>query len=155
VYHVIQSLLDLAQTARRSAPHHYRRADLGFFPAGVLAAYWVGGEPALIGAAVLMPILFIDVGGFSQREFNVALLQRSTKTLLQRDIFTEFDERTYAQTSDRTTGSALFQIQINDYQSLVDRHGQTAVDTVINVLASGLFCKCVIKIKSRAWGIAT
>jgi diguanylate cyclase (GGDEF)-like protein len=102
-----------------------------FFPAGVLAAYLAGGEPALIGAAVLMPILFLTVGVFSQREFNVALLQRSSKTLLQRDIFTEFVERTYAQTYDRTTGSALFQIQIDDYQSLVDRHGQTAADTVI------------------------
>lgn len=67
---------------------------LAFFPAGVLAAYWVSGEPSLIGAAVLMPILFLAVGGFSQREFNVALLQRSSKILLQRDIFTEFVERT-------------------------------------------------------------
>jgi diguanylate cyclase (GGDEF)-like protein len=34
-------------------------------------------------------------------------------------------------TRDRATGSALFQLQIDEYQPLIDRHGQAAADSVI------------------------
>ena len=104
---------------------------LAFFPAGVLAAYWIGGEPALIGTAVLLPIAFLALGGFSHRPPPSFPLQGTPKTLLQRDVFRELVDKIHVGTRDRTTGSALFQVQIDEYQSLIDRHGQAAADSVI------------------------
>ena len=104
---------------------------LAFFPAGVLAAYWIGGEPALIGTAVLLPIAFLALGGFSHRTPPSFPLQGTPKTLLQRDVFRELVDKIHVGTRDRTTGSALFQVQIDEYQSLIDRHGQAAADSVI------------------------
>ena len=37
---------------------------LAFFPAGVLAAYWIGGEIALIAVSATLPLLFLALGGF-------------------------------------------------------------------------------------------
>lgn len=95
---------------------------LAFFPTGVLAAYWIGGEAALIGTAAAMSIVFLAIGGFSAT--------RNDK-YLPRDVFDNLIETVLEKTIDRSRGSALFHIKVDDYASLIERHGQIAADTVI------------------------
>ena len=104
---------------------------LAFFPTGVLAAYWIGDEAALIGTAAAMPIVFLAIGGFSAARNDIYLPRDSFSGLLRRDIFDNLVEAVFEKTKDHSRGSALFHIKVDDYASLIERHGQIAADTVI------------------------
>lgn len=104
---------------------------LAFFPAGILTVYWVGGETALIAVAAAMPILFLAIGGFSKPNEKTFSSRNNFAGLLQRDVFNDIVAQIYEKTRDRTCGSALFHVRIDDYAALVDRHGQAAADTVM------------------------
>lgn len=104
---------------------------LAFFPAGVLAAYWIGGEIALISVSAISPLLFLALGGFSQGRYANRLSRDSFTGLLRQDGFNDLVEHIYEKTADKTLNSALYHIQIDDYPALIERHGQTAADIVI------------------------
>lgn len=104
---------------------------LAFFPTGVLAAYWIGGEAALISTAAAMPIVFLAIGGFSVARYDKYMPRDSFSSLLRRDVFDNLVETVLEKTIDRSRGSALFHIKVDDYASLIERHGQVAADTVI------------------------
>lgn len=104
---------------------------LAFLPAGILAAYWAGGEAMMIVAAAAVPAVFLAIGGFSVSRQGVFLSRDSFNGLLQKDGFNDLVAHVFEKTEDKILGSALFHIQIDDFASLIERHGQTAADTVI------------------------
>ena len=83
---------------------------LAFFPTGVLAAYWIGGEAALIGTAAAMPIVFLAIGGFSAARYDKYMPRDSFSGLLRRDVFDNLVETVLEKTIDRSRGSALFHL---------------------------------------------
>lgn len=101
-----------------------------FFPADILGVYWVGGEIALIGTAAAMPLIFLALGGFSASQHDTGLSCDGYSGLLQRDVFNSLVDQIFEKTKDRSRRSALFHIRVDDYASLIERHGQTAADTV-------------------------
>lgn len=104
---------------------------LAFFPAGVLASYWIGGEIALIAAAAAAPVLLLAIGGFSYDRSGTATFSDNFIGLSRQDVFNELVGHIFEKTRDSGQSSALFQIRIDDYASLVDRHGQHAADSVV------------------------
>jgi diguanylate cyclase (GGDEF)-like protein len=104
---------------------------LAFFPAGVLGVYWVGGEISLIGTTAAMPLIFLALGGFSASQHDTGLSCDGYAVLLRRDFFNSLVDQIFEKTKDRVRGSALFHIRVDDYASLIERHGQTAADTVV------------------------
>ena len=81
---------------------------LAFLPALCLAAYWFGGEGALIvcrGALPLSSIWSVAVCGQSTR---LILHGEAVNGLLQRNAFEELTEEIYARTSQVDAKSATF-----------------------------------------------
>ena len=103
---------------------------LAFFPAAMLAAYWAVGEIGLIITAVSLPLLFLCIGGFSPTNSPNQLNGHAFSGPISPRDFNTLGEETLKETKENNSGSALFQIRIDDYTSLVERHGQTAADTV-------------------------
>lgn len=104
---------------------------LAFLPAGVLAAYWGGGEIALLSVALAAPTLYLLLGGFSASN-NRAFLPRDSFTgLLQRDGFEELVEHVREKTIDQSRTSAVFHIELEGFSQLIERHGEIAGDVVI------------------------
>lgn len=104
---------------------------LAFLPALSLASYWIGGEAALLGAALVVPALFLLAGGLSPDSRRMRLSRDSFTGLLQRDGFDDLVEHTYEKTADGTQSSAVFHIELDDFAQLVERHGEAAGDAVI------------------------
>jgi diguanylate cyclase (GGDEF)-like protein len=102
---------------------------LAFAPALSLGAFWLGGEPALILTSLGLPLLYAAAG-----------VGRSKGPADRRDKLTglilkeEFDEGLET-VNQRCIGvglkSACFVVQLDDYQNILDRHGEAAADQVV------------------------
>ncbi|NNK15788.1 MAG: diguanylate cyclase, partial [Sulfitobacter sp.] len=101
---------------------------LASLPAISLSAYWFGGEGALIVFAALLPVLYLVGGSFHDR---LTLQREAVKGVLQRNAFEELTEEIYARTSQSGREAAAFFILIDDFDQLIERHGQAAADTVV------------------------
>ena len=101
---------------------------LAFLPAISLTAYWFGGEGALIVFAALLPVLYLVGGGVDDR---LILQGEAVKGVLQRSAFEELTEEIYARTSQSGREAAAFFILIDDFDQLIERHGQAAADVVV------------------------
>ena len=94
---------------------------LAFLPALALAGFWVGGEPALLATALAVPVC-------------LALLQGRTAKAPRDDGADGFetwldDALRQARRFMRRTG--CFLIEVDDFEQLLDRHGQAAADRVM------------------------
>lgn len=94
---------------------------LAFLPALVLGGFWLGGEPALLATALTVPLLLVLIRPTSDM---------TDPTAPDDGFETTLDEalRTARQYM-RKTG--CFLIEIDDFDQLLDRHGQTAVDRMV------------------------
>lgn len=102
---------------------------LAFLPALTLGSFWVGGETALLGIALLLPVFIALVGqdnpvtkthppaetsGLGQRE----RLEKALDNILQ-----------LARPNGRTTASLV--VELDDYSMLLDRLGNKAGDDIL------------------------
>ena len=104
---------------------------LAFLPAAVLAAYWWGGETALLGVAIATPALYVLLGGLSVGNTRAFLPRDSFTGLLQKDGFEEIVEHIREKAQDKSRTSAVMHIELDDFAALVERHGERAGDLVI------------------------
>jgi diguanylate cyclase (GGDEF)-like protein len=104
---------------------------LAFMPAALLAAYWAGGEAALIITAIAIPGTFLALGGLSFDHRRLFLPRDSFTGLLQRDGFEDLVEHTFEKTANGNRSSAVFHIELDDFAQLIERHGEAAADIVI------------------------
>ncbi|MGC1504195.1 MAG: bifunctional diguanylate cyclase/phosphodiesterase [Sulfitobacter sp.] len=98
-----------------------------FVPALCLAAFWFGGEGALVVLAGLLPVLYLVGGSFHGRgslggELNTGILPRK--------LFEEFTERTYRKAQDTNAHAATLFLVIEEFEQVAARFGQTAADAV-------------------------
>ncbi|WP_135506604.1 putative bifunctional diguanylate cyclase/phosphodiesterase [Roseovarius aestuariivivens] len=94
---------------------------LAFLPAVVLAGFWLGGEPALLATALAFPLLLALVGAASptpEEGDDAEGLEAALDDALE-----------VARRCLRKTG--CFLIEVDDFDLLLDRHGQAAADRVM------------------------
>ena len=106
----------------------FGQAALAFLPAATLGTFWLGGEVALIVAALGLPVL-------------VAVLPRlmrggtsAPKPLMDlpgKDRFRIAAADTFEQTQDNTLKSAMLMLEIDEFDDFLDLHGPAAADAVL------------------------
>ncbi|NUH65668.1 phosphodiesterase [Sulfitobacter sp. S0837] len=122
---------------QRSGLTHMRRSlaaaltgppALAFLPALTLAAFWFGGETALIFAAALLPVFYLMSNRFGR---GLTLPRDAVSGLFQRGAFEELTEQIYQRAKLKGRHSAAFFTAIEDLEDLADRHGQAAADIIV------------------------
>ena len=103
---------------------------LAFMPALTLGAFWFGGETALLLSALGLPLLFALGGAFAGRAGGVMLARDSVTGLMLRDGFEAVVEQIFQDTETSGLRSACFLVELDDYNDLVDRHGQSGADLI-------------------------
>lgn len=107
-----------------------RPSTIAFLPAASLGIYWTGGDNALIGAAVVTPLIYLLVVG--SKGFRSALGKNTaTNGLVDHRNFEGTTKKIFDQAQESTLNSAIFQIQIDDFEDLADRYGQSTIDAVV------------------------
>ncbi len=106
---------------------------LAFLPAMTLAAFWFGGEAALIVVALGMPLIFAAGGAFGGRQSASGsdVLRDSVTGLMLRDGLEITVDSVFAQTETSGLLSACFVLELDGYRDLIDQHGQSAADLVV------------------------
>lgn len=101
---------------------------MAFVPALCLAAFWFGGEVPLMIVAVLMPLIYILSGGI-ERANNPA--GDSVSSFFDRSVFDGVVDDIYQKSKGTGRHSAIFVIEIDDFDNLAKRHGPAAADTIV------------------------
>ncbi|NNF25353.1 MAG: EAL domain-containing protein [Rhodobacteraceae bacterium] len=111
---------------------------VAFLPAITLAAYWIGGERALIAAALTVPATMAAAGALSvsdpagQREEDAL-----TGLPLAQNIAGKVDAITHTRDGGEMTSAALA-ISIDDLDELVKRFGNSGRDQIVKAAADRL-----------------
>ncbi len=101
---------------------------LAFLSAVLLAAYWWGGETVFLGVGLVVPLLLLAVHGSTPG--GVPLLRDSISGVLQRAHFNDMVGHIWQAARDDHKASALMFLELDDFDGLMNRHGQGAADTV-------------------------
>ncbi|MGJ8544090.1 MAG: putative bifunctional diguanylate cyclase/phosphodiesterase [Sulfitobacter sp.] len=104
---------------------------LAFLPAATLAAFWFGGEEALIAFAAGMPLAYLLTGGFGTGLKQLSIPRDAISGLISRSGIEELVDQTYDTAKAKGQHSAMFCIGIEEFPALIDHHGQAAADLVI------------------------
>lgn len=107
-------------------------ALLAFLPAATLGAYWLGGEMALMGTALVLPLAVALGGGFTEHSDRMSVPRDSVTGLLLRDGFDDIVDQVFDLTTTSGHHSAAFLLELDDFKQLISRHGQAAADEVMN-----------------------
>lgn len=122
--------------AVRTVARWLRRPQLMvFLPAATLAAYWLGGDRALLLTALGLPLVFALAGAFRFDGDRDPVAGESVA--LRRHVLAALDQALReAPVSGRTT--ACIVLQFDDADVLLDRHGRAAQAAVIQRTADRL-----------------
>lgn len=100
---------------------------LAFVPALCLAAFWFGGEGALVVLSGLIPVLYLVGGGFRA---TMPWHKGLPVGALPRPAFEDKIDEVYDSVLEQDLQSAAFYLAIDEYDEIVERFGQAAADTV-------------------------
>ena len=100
---------------------------LAFLPALTLAAFWLGGETALIVVALGLPLSLAVIGAFAAVPDPGPARDRATGLML-RDGFDDMLAQVHGQTGAGGLRSACFLLDLDDFDDVGDRHGAGAAD---------------------------
>lgn len=103
-------------------------AALAFLPAICLGAFWVGGERALVAAALGLPLAYAGVGILGVG--GAARSNRHTGGLVANDRFELELEKVFEAANRSGETSACIAVALDDYNQLLDLHGQAAANHV-------------------------
>ena len=110
---------------------------LAFVPAICLAGYWVGGEATLVAVALLIPMLWMVLGGLDNLvKGRVARL--STSGLVEPDTFRERVRAVREDVIGSDRFSAVFVLELDDFLTLTGRFAPGAVDRVLKAVGQRL-----------------
>ncbi|MEM8731602.1 MAG: bifunctional diguanylate cyclase/phosphodiesterase [Pseudomonadota bacterium] len=104
---------------------------LAFLPAVTLAAYWMGGETALICVALGLPVLYAVSGVIHSWSDRIVAPRDGVTGLPLRDGFEAIAEAIYTETESSGLRSTCFMVEIDEYRQMVERHGQSAGDIIM------------------------
>ncbi len=104
---------------------------LAFVPALALGAFWVAGELALVSVALGLPLLFLVSGTLKEaRGDRLHGLDPVTGLALQTALEPEM-QKSLDICENHNRKSALFLIQLEEFEALSQRYGQTATNTLL------------------------
>ncbi len=112
---------------------------IAFVPAASLAAFWFGGEGALIAFALAAPIAlsFLGVGQSMPRvmaRVEEDEADRLTGLAPAKAVTTRLDQ-ILADAADPRCKTAALAIEIDEYTALTERHGHAAAEEILRVQA--------------------
>ena len=108
----------------------YGPQTLAFIPAITLGAFWLGGETALLVAALIVPAFIAIIG--SPEKIRSGNARSKTAGLGQREIIeTALGEVLETSASTGRTTAALV-VELDDYSALVTRLGHKACDDILH-----------------------
>lgn len=129
---------DLAKLRRRIFRIITSPPALAFIPAISLAAYWFGGEGALLVVAAVLPGLFLLSGGFTASLGQSLPKIHTGSALLHRAAMAETCQMIWTKADEEGLLSCVHVIEIDGYTDLIDRYGTAAGQTVIDRMAERL-----------------
>lgn len=111
----------------------FRRPEvLVFLPAITLAAFWLGGERALLGVALIAPMMFLLAGAAPSRDamLQAVLPDALTGLALRPQAIARLDD---ILRDSHVTGleTACLVVQFDEIDTLLDRHGRAAQTEVL------------------------
>ncbi len=104
---------------------------LAFLPATTLAAWWLGGEIALIATALGVPFLYTLAGVHTRWPIVNATPRDGLTGLMQRKGFEVQLAKIYDNTGLNGGRSACFILDLPELPILAENHGQAAADTIV------------------------
>lgn len=110
---------------------------VALLPSLCLLLYWASGEIGLFGMALIWPVLCIFATVGAPRS-DRTLMREALRGNLQRDGFHEIVQEYFREVRETGLKSAVFQIEIDDHDTVVERHGQSAARQVAQTCASRL-----------------
>lgn len=113
---------------------------LAFVPAICLAAFWLGGEKALMVAAFGVPL----ASALARRPGNWADGDQATTThpkgVVANDVFLAELDRLYAAADNSGKNTACFIVALDDMAEVLDQHGQLAADILADQFRNRILC---------------
>lgn len=102
---------------------------LAFIPAITLGCFWLGGEIALLIAALIIPAFIAFIG--NPNEISGAVIRPDTSGLSQREIIESSLDQIllFRKKTGRTTAAIV--VELDDYASLQNRLGHKACDDIL------------------------
>ncbi|MEX0283671.1 MAG: putative bifunctional diguanylate cyclase/phosphodiesterase [Paracoccaceae bacterium] len=111
---------------------------LAFLPAMTLAAWWLGGEAALIGTALGLPLVYALSGLHTRWPAFSGPPRDGLTGLVQRAGFETKLARVFADTGATGGRSACFLVDLPDLPSTTEAHGQAVADAIVTQTAERL-----------------
>ncbi|KIN73827.1 putative bifunctional diguanylate cyclase/phosphodiesterase [Sulfitobacter guttiformis] len=111
---------------------------LAFVPAFSLAAFWFGGEGALLVAAALVPAAYLIFGGIGAIADNIKTNPFDKNGVLARAAMVEKCDTIAAEADETGLLSCIHIIEIVSFPDLLERFGTEAGETVIARMAERL-----------------
>lgn len=105
-------------------------------PALLLGGYWFGGEAVLLFSAIIFPALFAIGGLFAKHKDGLSGPREGLTDLPLRAAGISHLDRTLAQASGRLV--ACFAIQLDDFESLLQRENPRLAEGVLRSVANRL-----------------
>lgn len=111
---------------------------LAFIPAFSLAAFWFGGEGALLVVAALVPAAYLISGGIGPTVGHLQTQNLTKNGLLARGPMANHCISIFEKTTESNMNSCIHVVEIEGFADLVDRYGPAAGDTVIQRMGERL-----------------
>ncbi len=111
---------------------------LAFVPALCLAAFWLGGETALLVAALGLPLAFSTASRFGG---SPAPANGYVAGLVPNDVFTAEVDALHSTSKDTGQDSVCVVVSLDDFEDVRDLHGNTAADFI-----AARFCDRVLAV---------
>lgn len=123
---------------RRSLKKVFGRTQLlGFVPVLTLGAFWAGGEMALFGMAIALPLLLALMGGVRERPLVIA--ERDPMTgLVMRDGLIAWTDVAISERKIPEKQVAVIAINIDELSTVEDRFGSSMRECILRETAKRL-----------------
>lgn len=108
---------------------------LAFVPAACLSSFWLGGELALLGTALGLPLTFAALGLSGGRSLTAHAAGARPSGPVPPDIFQDELQALRADAQGSGENAACVAVSFDDYADILDLHGQAAANHVTQQLA--------------------
>ncbi|WP_170387721.1 putative bifunctional diguanylate cyclase/phosphodiesterase [Ruegeria atlantica] len=103
-------------------------AALAFVPAISLAAFWMGGERALVIVALGLPVLFMGAAALEERADNIRQQNRPPGGMMAIDTFATELEGIFQSSASSGAESACIIVALDEFSDFLDLHGNAAAN---------------------------
>lgn len=110
---------------------------LAFVPAICLGLFWAVGSIGLMAAALVFPMLYLLTGARTPPSAQ-AIMRSAVIGKMQREGFAAVLSEYFKSARENGTRSAVFQVEIDDYASIVALHGKIAAEQIAEVVGNRL-----------------